>query len=130
MNWAALIPIAIKYGPLIFAFIQTQGPGIQSFIQEIEAGIKAARNPDGSMNWPALLPLVFKYAPQIFTFLHNQGVPIQTVISDFMGALKGQPVAASAAIPSAVLSGPNFVFPGQTVAGSAPAAPLVGGFSS
>lgn len=115
MNFVALIPIAIKYGPLIFAFIQTQGPGIQAFIQEVETDIKAAHNPDGSIDWMKLLPLAFKYAPQVFAFLHAQGVPVQTVVSDVMGALKGQPVAASAVVPSPVLSGPDFVFPAQTL---------------
>lgn len=128
MNWVALIPIAIKYGPLIFAFLQTQGPGIQAFIQEVETAFKGARNADGSINWPALLPLAFKYAPQVFQFLHTQGVPFQTVISDIMGALKGQPVAASAAVPIPAIpvlsSGLNFVFPTQQVTAQA------GGFSS
>lgn len=117
MNWAALIPIAIKYGPLIFAFIQTQGPGVQAFIQEIEAAIKGAKNADGSINWPALLPVAFKYAPQVISFVQTQGVPFQTIISDIVGALKGQPVAASAALPAPALSGPAFVFPAQPAAG-------------
>jgi len=114
MNFAtlasALIPLAIKYGPLIFAFIQTQGPGVQAFIQEIETELKAAKNADGTVNWPALLPVLFKYAPQAILFINQQGVPFQTIISDVMGALKGQSVTTTPTVPSPVLSGPNFQF--------------------
>ncbi len=116
MNWAALIPLAVKYGPLIFSFIQTQGPGIQAFIVEIEGAIAAAKNADGTINWAALLPVALKYAPQLLTFANQtHGIPIQTIISDIAGAFAGKSVTTTA-VPSPVLSGPAFVFPPQVPA--------------
>ncbi len=49
MNLSVLLPLILKYGPLIFTFIQTQGPGIQTMIHEVEAAIKGAKNADGSV---------------------------------------------------------------------------------
>jgi hypothetical protein len=109
MNWATIIPLVIKYGPLILSFIQTQGPGIHTFIQEVETAIKGAKNADGTINWAELLPVLFKYAPELFTFASKEGVPFQTLISDIMAALRGQTVT-NTPVPL-VLPSSGFVFP-------------------
>lgn len=111
MNFAVLIPLLIKYGPLILTFIHTQGPGLQAFILEIETELKSARNADGSLDWMKLFPFALKYAPQILTFISTQGVPFQTIVSDVMGAFKGQSVTTTPTVLAPVLSGPSFVFP-------------------
>ena len=115
MNFVAIIPLLIKYGPLIFSFIQTQGPGISTFIQEVEAAVKGAKNADGTINWAELLPVAFKYGPQLFTFASSQGVPFQTLVSDIMAAFRGQTVTNTPVplAPTSTSSGPGFVFPSQ-----------------
>ena len=120
MNFATLLPFIIKYAPLILGFIQTQGPGLHTFIQEVETAIKGAKNADGSINWVELLPVLFKYAPQLLTFFQTQGVPFQTLVSDFMAILKGQTVTSTGPVPvptisasGAVNQGPGFQFPPQ-----------------
>lgn len=37
MNWTALIPLAIKYGPILLDFIQREGPALQQFVKDVEA---------------------------------------------------------------------------------------------
>lgn len=90
----ALLPLGLKYGPLIFHFLETEGPGVQAFIKEVEAAIQGAKRSDGTIDWTILIPIVMKYAPPAVTFLQTQGVQIQHFISDVMAAVKGAPISA------------------------------------
>src|SRR6267142_7067326 len=90
MNLSALLalaPIALKYGPLIFHFLETQGPGVQAFFKEVEAALQASKKPDGSLDWTALIPIAMKYGPTAVTFMQTQGVQIEHFVSDIMAAV-------------------------------------------
>lgn len=107
MNFMALIPLIFKYGPLVIAFVQTQGPGLQAFGTQVHNAIVAAKNPDGSFDWTKLLPLAFQYGPQAFTFFETQGVQFQTMVSDVLAALKtpaGASPAATAPAPAVIVT--------------------------
>ncbi len=42
MNWAALIPVVLKYLPTIITFVEQEAPAVQALIKDIEAAIAAA----------------------------------------------------------------------------------------
>lgn len=97
----ALVPVFIKYAPLAYAFLQTQGPGVQAFLKEIVSELP--KNADGSVNWSGisiftLIPIAFKYGPQVEQFLQTEGVQLQHLIEDIQTALKGAPLPAPAPI--------------------------------
>lgn len=131
----SLIPLFFKYGPLAYTFIETQGPGVQAFVKEIEADLP--KNADGSINWAgisvfSLLPIAFKYGPQAISFLQQQGVLFEHLIADVQTTLKGAPLAAPApivhALPSATITAP--LIRGLSGAPGLTASAPVGGFNS
>jgi hypothetical protein len=87
MNFSVLlnlIPILVKYGPPVIAFIQQEGPAVQQFIKDVEAafGQPATGAAGANVDIGALLQKLF---------------PTTTATT-------------TPAAPGPVLSGPGFVF--------------------
>lgn len=77
----SLIPILVKYGPAVIAFIQQEGPAVQAFIKDVEAA-----------------------------FGQQQATGATVDIGTLLQKLFPQPGATTTA-PGPVLSGPAFKFP-------------------
>lgn len=38
---AALLPLLVKYEPAVLSFVQREGPQIEAFLKELQAGLQA-----------------------------------------------------------------------------------------